>query len=156
MRRLAVLLFMLATVSAPAAGDEKVYRLDELAVTADPLRITRAETLPQLAKLGFREGRNLVVDERPGAAPTMPALARELLLEKPDAIIAIGLDAIRAMREATLAVPIVMFGTPPEGDFAGSLARPVGNVTGVVILAAELDGKRLSLLHRAVPAAHRF
>jgi putative ABC transport system substrate-binding protein len=146
---------MFVIVSVPAVGDEKVYRLGELG-TATSLGITRAETLPELAKLGFSEGRNLFVDERAGDAPaTLPALARELLLGKPDAIIAIGHDAIRAMRDATHAVPIVMFGTPPEGDFAGSLARPVGNVTGVVILATLLDGKRLDLLHEAVPAARR-
>ena len=44
-------------------------------------------TLPELAKLGFSEGRNLVVDERLGDRATMPGLAGEMLLAKPDAII---------------------------------------------------------------------
>jgi putative ABC transport system substrate-binding protein len=84
-------------------------------------------------------------------------LARELLLTKPDAIYAIDANAIRAESEATTTVPIVMFGASPVSKgLATSLARPGGNVTGVVILATELDGKRLDLLHEAVPAARRI
>src|SRR6266702_3601750 len=86
----------------------------------------------------------------------MEGLARELLLDKPDAIIAIGPDAIRAAAEATRTVPIVTFGNDPvQRGFAASHARPGGNVTGVVILAEELDGKRVDVLHEAVPAARR-
>jgi putative tryptophan/tyrosine transport system substrate-binding protein len=141
---------------ATAAG-EKVYRLGELAPSAASLQVTRSVTLPELAKLGFEEGRNLVLEERVGDAEAVPGLARELLLTKPDAIFAIGADAIRAVSEATTTVPIVMFGASPVSKgLATSLARPGGNVTGITILATELDGKRLDLLHEAVPAARRI
>jgi putative ABC transport system substrate-binding protein len=45
---------------------------------------------------------------------------------------------------------------PVAAGVAVSWARPGGNVTGIVMLAPELDGKRLSLLHEAVPAARRI
>jgi putative ABC transport system substrate-binding protein len=97
------------------------------------------------------------LEERVGDAAAMSGLAREVLLTKPDAIIAIGAEAIRAASEATTTVPIVMFGASPVSKgLATSLNRPGGNVTGVVILATELDGKRLDLLHGAVPAARRI
>jgi putative ABC transport system substrate-binding protein len=71
--------------------------------------------LPELAQLGFSDGRNLIIDERVGDAATLPGLAQEMLFAKPDAIIAIGSDAIRAATEATTKVPIVMFGASPVG-----------------------------------------
>jgi putative ABC transport system substrate-binding protein len=142
-------------VGAQTAG-EKVYRLGELAPSAASLEFTRSVTLPELAKLGFIEGRNLVVTERVGDAAAMQGLPRELLLTNPDVIIAIGPDAIRAASEATSTVPIVNFGPNlVERGLAASLARPGGNITGVVILGPELDAKRLDLLHEALPAAHR-
>src|SRR3954451_6327015 len=102
------------------------------------------------------QGRNLIVDERAGGADAVERLARELVQDKPDAIIAIGGDAIGAASRATSTVPIVVFGALPRGEAApASLARPGGNVTGVVILGPELDGKRLELLHEAVPGARR-
>jgi putative ABC transport system substrate-binding protein len=152
-------LFLLALAcpfGASTAG-ERIYRLGELAVSAASLEITRSVTLPQLAKLGFDEGRNLILEERAGAAAALPGLARELLLTKPDVIMAMGSDATRAAIEATTEVPIVMMGASPvEMGMAASLARPGGNVTGVVILATELDGKRLDLLREAVPQARRI
>src|SRR5262249_10291034 len=54
--------------------------------------------------------------------------------------------------EATTTVPIIGFAAE---QLQLSLARPGGNVTGVVLLQAELDGKRLDLLHEAVPQARR-
>jgi putative ABC transport system substrate-binding protein len=124
-----------------------MHRLGELAVSAASLEITRRVTLPELAKLGFDEGRNFILEERAGTAAALPGLAREVLLTNPDVIMAMGSEATRAATEATTEVPIVMMGASPvEMRLAASLARPGGNVTGVVILAAELDGKRLDLL----------
>ena len=88
MRRVGLLLVILAAPVAAQIGAEKVYRLAELAPSDASLEITRAETLPELAKLGFREGRNFILDERAGEAAPMEGLARELLLAKPDAIFA--------------------------------------------------------------------
>jgi putative ABC transport system substrate-binding protein len=140
-------------VRAQAPG--RVYRLGHFGNSAIGETLTREITLPELAKLGFVEGRNLVFDGRVGAPDAMPGLMRELLAARPDAVVAIG-PALAAAGAATRTVPIVGFGSDPlELGLAQSYARPGGNVTGVVILANELEGKRLSILHEAVPDRRR-
>src|SRR5262249_10501786 len=122
----------------------------------DSEAFTRQTTLPELARLGFVEGRNLVFDARVGEPDLMPALMRELLAGHPDAVIALGPLELRAASAATRIVPIVSFGVDPvELGLAASHVRPAGNVTGVVILAEELEGKRLSLLLEAMPDRRR-
>ncbi len=154
--RLAFFLFVLATPSGAEAPAGKVYRLAHLAPTAESLAFTRSATLPELAILGFVEGRNLIFDSRVGKASELPALARDLVLTEPDAIIAIGPEAIRAAQAATKRIPIVVFGDDPVSLYsAESIVRPGGNVTGVNILASELDAKRLELLHEMVPSVRR-
>src|SRR5262249_49453391 len=100
---------MLATAQSP----ERVYRLGHLAQAPDSERITREFSLPELAKLGFVEGRNLEFIVRSGIVDALPDLARELLSTKPDVIIAIGGAAVRVARDATNSVPIVMFADDP-------------------------------------------
>jgi putative ABC transport system substrate-binding protein len=114
-------------------------------------------TLPELARLGFIEGRNLLLDVRAGSPVEVPRLARELVALKPDVIMAVASNPIDAAREATTTIPIFMMG-------AGSLVRDSGplisrqgrNATGVVILQAELDVKRLELLHELVSGMSRI
>jgi putative ABC transport system substrate-binding protein len=109
-----------------------------------------------MVKLGFSEGRNLVVLDRFGDEAALPGLMRELLAARVDAVLAIGSEAMLAASAATTTVPVVVFGADllARGQ-AANLARPRGNVTGVVILGPELEIKRLQLLQQAVPAARR-
>ncbi len=126
---------------------ERTYRLGVLSPGVSSYDMLRG----QLAKLGFVEGRNLVVDVRVGAPDQLPRMARELVATKPDVVMAVS-AALTAMKDASSTVPIVAFGPDPVAQgFAQSLSHPGGNVTGVVILAAELDGKRLQLLGEAAP-----
>jgi len=156
-----ILFSMLAAtlVAPPQAWPQeagRTYRLGVLLLTARSMEETREMTLAQLAKHGFVEGRNLIVDSRIGGPEQLPGFARELVGGKPEAILAVGTSAIRAAQAATATVPIVMMGDDPVGHgWAVSLARPGGNVTGVTILAAELDAKRLQLVHEAMPLARR-
>ncbi len=139
-----------------AQTPNRIYRLGHLANSALNETVTREVSLPELAKLGFVEGRNLVFHGRVGAPDAMPVLMRELLATQPDAVIALGPAATIAAGAATRTVPIVVFGPDPiELGLAQSYARPGGNVTGVVILAGELEAKRLSILHEAVPDRRR-
>lgn len=157
MRPLALIVVLLLAVASAGAqtADGRVYRLGVLAPSAASMEITRATTLAELARLGFNEGSNLVVDEGVGV-DTLPHLARRMVQAKPDAIFAIGPEAARAAREATATVPVVVFmDDPVAAGYAESRAHPGGNITGVGISAGELDGKRLDLLHEAAPEAHR-
>jgi putative ABC transport system substrate-binding protein len=111
-----------------------------------------------LRELGYSEGRNIVIEWRHGAGQTntFPALAKDLAGRKLDALVAIGEPAIRAAREATRTIPIIAGSDDLVGEgHLASLRRPGGNVTGVTILASELNAKRLELLKQAVPAASR-
>jgi putative tryptophan/tyrosine transport system substrate-binding protein len=149
-------LLILIGSSTFVTAAERIYRLGQLALSTESLEVTRRATLPELAKLGFSEGRNIVMDQRAGDRAAMPSLARALVDGKPDAIIAVGIDAIRAVQEATRTVPIIAFGPDlVRAGLAASHARPGGNITGVTIFAVELDGKRLDILREAAPAARR-
>jgi len=151
-----LLLFAFLPHAAPEAA-ERVFRVASLARTEDSLQITR-HMLQELASLGFREGENLIVEEGAGDPSELAELVRTMLDRRPDAIVAVGGEAISAARQVTSTVPIVIFGGPNPVDmgYAVNLAHPGGNVTGVVILGSELDGKRVDLLHEAVPAMRRI
>src|SRR5476649_2167567 len=160
MRRRKFIAGLAATVAFPLAAraqtPNRVYRLGHLSNSSDSEAFTRQITLPELARLGFVEGRNLVFDARVGELDSLPGLMRELLAGQPDAVVAVG-PAISAAGAATRTVPVVTFGFDPiELGLAASYAQPGGNVTGVVILAGELDAKRLSILQEAVPDRRRF
>ena len=83
-----------------AQAPEKVYRLGVLSVSPGTLQRMRAVMFPELARLGFTEGRNFVVEARFGPMEELPALARQLAAANPDAIIAAG-NAIGAAQQAT-------------------------------------------------------
>ena len=86
-------------------------------------------------------------------------LAAELVCLKVDIIVVAGGDTvIRAAKNATKTIPIVMAGggsNPVEAGVVESLARPGGNVTGIASFDRELGGKRLELLKEAVPKLAR-
>ena len=96
---------------------------------------------------------------RRGSSIGLAELAAELVRLKVDIIVAAGgALAIRAAKNATKTIPIVMVGDgsdPVEAGLVESLARPGGNVTGLTILSVELGGKRLELLKEAVPKVVR-
>ena len=141
---------------ARAQTPNRVYRLGHLGFAGPSEAMSRQIILPELARLGFVEGRNLVFDARSGEADAQPALMRELLAARPDAVIAIGNPAILAAGAATRTVAIVGFGGDPvQLGLARSYARPGGNVTGVTILISELEVKRLSILREAAPDRRR-
>jgi putative tryptophan/tyrosine transport system substrate-binding protein len=157
MRRAVLVWAVLAAILPTyAEAAERVWRMSVLALADNGY--VRTVILPYLATRGFVEGRNLVVDVRIGVEEQMPELARALVADKPDVVIAISDWAVHAIRAATSTIPIVaapMGIDPVRVGVAESWAHPGGNVTGVSLIVAELDVKRLSLLHEALPAVHR-
>jgi putative ABC transport system substrate-binding protein len=109
-----------------------------------------------LRELGYIEGQNIATEYRysEGKLDRLPELAAELVRLKVDIIVVAGGEGpIRAAKNATKTIPIVMLGAgfdPVEAGFIESLARPSGNVTGLTTLSRELGGKRLELLKEAV------
>ena len=160
-RRLAT--FFLTTASlADAQQPKKVPRIGYLSVFDPATESARAEGIRQaLRERGYIEGQNIATEYRyaEGKNDRAPELAAELVRLKVHIIVvAGGSGAIRAAKNATKTIPIVMGGQgidPVEAGLVDSPARPGGNVTGITNISGELVGKRLELLKEAVPKLAR-
>ena len=158
---LSVMLLALS-VSAQAQQPKKVPRIGYLSSTDPANEFPRAEAIRlALRTLGYIEGENIAIDYRytEGKMDRLPELVAELVRLRVDIIVvAGGPTPIRAAKNATKTIPIVMAGGGIDPVVAGlveSLARPGGNVTGPTDLTGELGGKRLELFKEAVPKLAR-
>jgi putative tryptophan/tyrosine transport system substrate-binding protein len=110
------------------------------------------EFVAALRALGYVENQTITFEVRAAGdnLDRLPELAAELVRSKVDIIVAVSPPAILAAKQATNTTPIVMGFWGGEGliesGLVASFARPGGNVTGVYMLAAELDAKRFELL----------
>ena len=161
-RREFIILLGSAAVAWPrrarAQQPGRIYRLGMLtgAARTSP-RI--AAFFDELKLLGFVERQNLEIvvsgfdlrdDQFADAAATLSKAA-------PDVVFCVSDAATCAAQEVAHTIPVVaMSADLVAAGFVHSLARPGGNVTGVSILAPELNGKRLEILMEAVPAARRI
>jgi putative tryptophan/tyrosine transport system substrate-binding protein len=154
---LIAVLMLAVAVMAEAQQPKKVFRIGYLSSGNPTSESARAEGIRlALRELGYIEGQNIAIEYRyaEGRPDRAPELAAELVRLKVDIIVvAGGIGAIRAAKNATKTIPIVMTGVgidPVEAGHVESLARPGGNVTGITLLVRELGGKRLELLKEAV------
>ena len=113
-----------------------------------------------LRQSGYIQGKNLIIVCRwTGGQPTRAtASAMELVKLNVDLLLAFTTVNVRAAKEITSTVPILMLGIvdPVGKGLVASLARPGGNVTGLADDAGgEIAGKYLQLLKEAVPQASR-
>jgi ABC-type uncharacterized transport system substrate-binding protein len=113
-----------------------------------------------LRQLGYIDGENIIVDYRwaLGEYDRLPKFAAELVERRVSVLVATGGEpAALAAKSATSTIPIVFAigGDPIKLGLVASYNRPGGNATGANILAAEMDGKRLGLLHELMPNATR-
>jgi putative ABC transport system substrate-binding protein len=157
----AVVLLAVAVI-AQAQQPKKVARIGYLSSSDAASESARAEGLRlALRDLGYIEGQNIAIEYRygEGRPDRAPELAAELVRLKVDIIVvASGDQWIRAAKNATRTIPIVMAGQgtdPVRAGLVESLARPGGNVTGLTRLNRDLGGKRLELLKEAVPKLSR-
>jgi ABC-type uncharacterized transport system substrate-binding protein len=136
----------------------KVVRIGLLSLSVAG-SLTIAGLRQGLRELGYVEGQNLALVQRDaeGQYERLPDLATDLVGLRVEVLVAQGAAAMRAAHRATSTIPIVMMGggDPIASGVIASLARPGGNITGV-IAAATLHEKRLELLKEAVPEVSRI
>jgi putative ABC transport system substrate-binding protein len=112
-----------------------------------------------LEKLGYIDGQTIAIEVRyaMGRPDRFSSLAHELVALVPSVIVCVGRRETTALQAATRTIPIVFMqvNDPVEQGFVASLARPGGNTTGFTQMSAELDPKRLELLHEIVPSVSR-
>ena len=156
-------IILLATVSpADAQQAAKVPRVGYLTAGGDPNTPgPEVETFRQgLRDLGYIEGKNVLLEYRgaEGKQDRIPGLVAELVQIKVDALVITSLPAIRAAKQASKTIPIIMVTSvdPVATGLVDSLARPGGNVTGLTRLTRDLSGKRLELLTEIVPKVSRI
>jgi len=111
---------------------------------------------PELEKLGWTDGRNIVLLEprtTEGRNERLPSVASELVSHAPDLILVQSAPATRALMQATKSIPIVMIGVgdPVGYGIVADFGKPGGNVTGSSYLADESARKLLQLLKEAAP-----
>jgi ABC-type uncharacterized transport system substrate-binding protein len=156
---ISVLLFALSE-SAQAQHPTKIPRIGYLSPADANSSKTSVEPFRQgLRDLGYIEGKNILIEYRyaEGKLDRIPSLVADLVQLKPDVLVVISLLSIRAAKQATKTIPIIIMSTqdPVATGIIDSLAHPGGNITGVTRLTRELSGKRLELLKEVVPRMSR-
>ena len=108
--------------------------------------------------MGYVEGQNIVIEYRMSREPKdNPGLLADLIGRRIDLLVTWSTPALVAAKQATTTIPIVgISGDPVRIGLVGSLGRPGGNLTGIAILADELELKNLHLLKEAAPGITRI
>jgi putative tryptophan/tyrosine transport system substrate-binding protein len=147
-------------LAARAQQAERVRRIGLLMVVDDREGQARVTALKQgLQELGWTEGRNIQIETRFAGADAgrMRADAAELVSLAPDVIVGNTTPVVRALRQATSSIPIIMAAVndPVEQGLVSSLAHPGGNITGFMFIDFQMVGKWLELLKEAAPGVSR-
>jgi putative ABC transport system substrate-binding protein len=160
---------LLGRVNAQQTG--KVYHIAVIAPDGQPSDMSEAsQDQPQarvwagffgeLRRLGYVEGKNLVVERYSGEGRVerFRDLAGRVVGRNPDLIYTYSPDMLLALKEVTTTIPIVGHtGDPVALGIVPSLSRPGGNITGSSVDAGpDIWGKRLELLNEAVPKLSRL
>ena len=165
-RRKLVLALGAGALAAPFSGigqqrQTNVARIGWL-VTGFPTayRFSLAAFREGLQAAGYREGENVVIEYRwaEGQIDRLPELARELVQQKVNVILAGGTVGAEAAKNATRKIPIVAAGSGDlvESGLVTNYARPDGNLTGIVAAAPALAGKRLEIVKQVMPRARNI
>jgi len=110
-----------------------------------------------LREAGYVEGRNIIIEARyaEGNLDRLPELARELARLNVNVMFVAGDQGLRAAKEASDTIPIVVSACDPLDSLVASIARPGGKATGLTCISSDLASKRLQMLKELVPALSR-
>ena len=153
-----------ATVAWPwiaRAQSDQVRRIGVLVGMAedDPQTKARLGGFRQgLERRGWSEGRNVRIDYRFAASPDRyQPLAKELIALQPDVILAQSTPVATALQRESREIPIVFVSVsdPIGSGLIANLARPGGNLTGVLFYEESITGKWLAMLKEIAPQLTR-
>jgi putative ABC transport system substrate-binding protein len=155
--------FLTAASFATAQPATKRWRIGFIAsapASASPEQARLWEVfLEGLRTYGYVEGTNVTIERRyhEGQTGRFPQLVAELVQAKVDVLIVGSGPGVRAAKEATTSIPVVMSSAsdPVGAGLVASLSRPGGNITGIADYQVDLISKRLELLKAAVPSVRR-
>ena len=157
---LAALASMLVGTMRAAAQQGRVPIVGML-ITHPPVTDKVVQSLRNgLRQYGYEDGRNVRLEVRTalGQFDRIPGLAQELAGLPADVIVLANEPALRAVKQATATIPIVMVGytdDPVTLGWIASYRRPGGNVTGIFNVNSALTGKRLEMLREMLPKVTR-
>ena len=148
----------IALLATRAGFAREVGRIYRLGFVVQPPKQKLVAMFDELGLQGFSEGDKLVIEPHGFSVPVerIEEVAGEIVKARPDVIYGGGSAAGRALKRATAMIPLVVSADDMVREgLVASLSRPGGNLTGISILATELDGKRLQLLTDMIPGAQR-
>ena len=147
---------------ARAQQPEQMRRIGVLVASAEDesdIQARLAGFRHGIETLGWSQGRNVRIDTRfaGGRADQYQVLAKELVALQPDVILAQSPPIIAALQRESRAIPIVFVSVsdPIGAGFVASLARPGGNITGMMQYEAGITGKWLAMLKEISPRLAR-
>lgn len=152
-------------LTARAQQDARIARVGVLGPSLDSVPAVKTaypSFSAELRKLGFQEGRNLLVEYRSydQGPPQAAAAVKELIEWKANALFVISVEfALRVAVAAQPPIPIVMAAInfdPLAKGVVQSFARPGGNVTGVDTRWTEITAKQVEVLQEAFPERNRL
>ena len=141
-------------LAATAQKSERIRLIGMLTAVNDPeMKAFQQE----LEKRGWSEGRNIHIEYRYApAGAQLQTLARELVAMQSEVVFAMSRPATAALQKETSTIPIVFTVIDPIGaGFIASLARPGGNLTGLMAYEPSTVGKWLSMLKEIAPQTAR-
>jgi putative tryptophan/tyrosine transport system substrate-binding protein len=167
MKRRALIAFLAGVVAFPTianaqlAKERRIGVLSAFAESDAAVRSFFAAFRERLEKLGWQSGRDIEIEYRwaAGDIDRLQALAKELVGNRPDVLVAVTTPAVAALLAETRTLPIIFAGVtdPVANGFVASLARPGGNATGFIAINVEasLGGKWVELSKELMPTVQR-
>ncbi len=153
-------------LNSPLAAEQPVKKLPKVGVIysfgspTDPPSPIYEAYKQRLQELGYLEGQNIFLERRyaEGRLDRMAPFVQEFVQMKVDLILGVNNVVIRAAKETTKTIPIVMISSvdPVAAGYVETFARPGGNITGLAWLSRDLSAKRIELLKETLPHLSRI